>query len=98
MPGLRPEVADRVLLADHEPRSPRPVEPGERAAAAPRRNEVRADVAERVQPAVLGEPGEAAEPAPGDVLEEDALDRVLGAEGQDLVQRRFDQRGHAPQL
>ena len=94
--GRAPEVADRVLLADHEPRPPRAVDAGERAAAAPRRNEVRADVAERAQPAVLGEPGEAAEPAPGDVLEEDALDRVLGAEGQDLVQRRFDQRGHAP--
>jgi len=42
-------------------------------------------VAERVDPAVAGQRGEAAEPATRDVLEEDALDRILGAEGQDLV-------------
>ncbi len=32
---------------------------------------------------------EAAEPAPGDVLEEDALDRVLRAERERLVERRL---------
>src|SRR3954468_18627602 len=94
VPRLGPEVADRVLLADHEPGPSRAVDARKDTAAAPRGHEVRADVAERAQAPVLREPGEAAEPAPRDVLEEHALDRVLGAEGQDLVQRRFDQRGH----
>jgi len=48
-------------------------------------------VAERDEPAVLAQPGEAPEPAPRDVLEEDALDRLLRAEGEDLVERRCDE-------
>ncbi len=37
---------------------------------------------------------ELAEPATGDILEEDALDRSLGAEVEDLGQRRHDQSTH----
>ncbi len=37
---------------------------------------------------------EAAEPAPRDVLEEDALDRILGTEREHLLERRRDGRGH----
>jgi hypothetical protein len=48
-------------------------------------------VAERRKPFVASEPGEPAEPAPGDVLEEHALDRLLGAEGENLVERRIDE-------
>src|SRR6185436_795548 len=63
-----PEVAARVLLADHQPRPARAVDARERAASGARRYEIRADVAERLQPAVLGEPREAPEPAARDVL------------------------------
>jgi hypothetical protein len=48
-------------------------------------------VAERDQPSVAGERGEAAEPAPRDVLEEDALDRLFGAEAESLFERRTDE-------
>jgi len=48
-------------------------------------------VAERDEPAVLAQPGEAPEPAPRDVLEEDALDPLLRAKGQDLLERRVDE-------
>ena len=37
---------------------------------------------------------EAAEPAPCDVLEEDALDGLVGAEREHLVERRRDGFGH----
>jgi hypothetical protein len=48
-------------------------------------------VAERNQPVVAFERREAPEPTARDVLEEDALDRFLGAEAEDLVQRRADE-------
>ena len=55
-------------------------------------------MAERDEPAVLGHSGEAAEAAARDVLEEDALDRILRAEGEDLLQGRLDEVRHAPDL
>jgi hypothetical protein len=64
---------------------------GEGAAALAGRDDVRADVAERDEPAVARKAREAAEPAPGDVFEEDALDRLLRAEGEDLLERRADE-------
>jgi hypothetical protein len=48
-------------------------------------------VAEGDERAVTPERGEAAEPAPRDVLEEDALDRLLRAEGENLLERRADE-------
>jgi hypothetical protein len=48
-------------------------------------------VAESDEPAVLAQPGEAPEPAPRDVLEEDAFDPLLRAKGQDLLERRVDE-------
>jgi len=48
-------------------------------------------VAERNERAVALERGEPAEPASGDVLEEDALDRLLRAEREDLLERRADE-------
>ncbi len=42
----------------------------------------------------VAERREPPEPAPGDVLEEDALDRILGAEGEDLTQRRLERAAH----
>ena len=63
----------------------------ERAAPAARRDEVRPDVAERVEPAVgTRDRGEPTEPAARDVLEEDALDRLLGAEREHLLVARLD--------
>jgi hypothetical protein len=41
-------------------------------------------MAERRKPSPVAQAGEAAEPAAGDVLEEDTLDRVLAAEGENL--------------
>jgi hypothetical protein len=48
-------------------------------------------VAERDEVAGALERREAAEPAPRDVLEEDALDRSRGAEAEDLLERRADE-------
>jgi hypothetical protein len=48
-------------------------------------------VTERDQPAVAFERGEATEPTTRDVLQEDALDRLLCTEVEDLVQRRADE-------
>ena len=91
-----PQLVDRPLLADDHPRLPARRRVGERRAALAGRDDVRADVAERDEPAVALERGEAAEPAPRDVLEEDALDRVLRAEGEDLVERRERPRARPP--
>jgi hypothetical protein len=52
-------------------------------------------MAERGEAPALHEAGEAPEAPSRDVLQEDALDRVLRAEGKDLVEPRFVQRGHA---
>ena len=41
-------------------------------------------MAERGEAPAVTQPGKAAEPAAGDILEEDALDRVLPAEGENL--------------
>ena len=60
------------------------------------RDDVRADVAERRQPPVLGERREASETAAGDVLEEDALDGILRAERENLLEPRFDRVTHDP--
>jgi hypothetical protein len=48
-------------------------------------------VTERDETLVSLERGEAAEPSTRDVLEEDALDRLLCTEVEDLVQRRADE-------
>jgi hypothetical protein len=48
-------------------------------------------VAERDQPRLPFQPGEATEPASCDVFQEDALDRLLCAEAEDLVERRTDE-------
>ena len=70
---------------------PRAVASANARAALAGRDDVRADVAERDERAVALERGEAAEPAPRDVLEEDALDRLLRAEGENLIERRVDE-------
>jgi hypothetical protein len=44
-------------------------------------------------------PDESSEPAARDVLEEDSLDGITGAEAKDLVPLRLDQAsGHAQEL
>jgi hypothetical protein len=48
-------------------------------------------VTERDQPPVAFERREATQPAPGDVLQEDALDRLLRTEVEDLLERRADE-------
>jgi hypothetical protein len=79
-----------VLLPDDHARLAAGCRVGERGAALAGRDDVRADVTERDDGAVSLERGEAAEPAPRDVLEEDALDRLLCAEGENLIERRID--------
>ena len=60
-----------------------------------RRDEVRAYVAERPEAPVAGNGDETAEAAPRDVLEEDALDGLLGAEREHVRERRrFDHPAH----
>ena len=58
------------------------------------RDDVRAGVAERLEPPVVLDRREPAQAAPRHVLEEDALDRVLRAEREDLVKPRLLQPGH----
>jgi hypothetical protein len=48
-------------------------------------------VAERDQPFLPFEPGEATEPASCDVFQEDALDWLLRTEVEDLLERRTDE-------
>ena len=85
-----PEVADGARLADHHPGARRDREVTERLAAGAGRNDVRAEVAERGQAArAVCNRREPAEPAPLDVLEEDALDGVLRAEREHLLPRRL---------
>jgi len=48
-------------------------------------------VAERDQPLVAFERGEATEPASRDVFQKDALDRLLRTEVEDLLERRTDE-------
>jgi hypothetical protein len=48
-------------------------------------------VAERRETFAVAKRGEPAEPAARDVLEKYALDRLLRAEGEDLVVRRIDE-------
>ena len=68
---------------------------GEGSATAAGRHDVRAGVAQGDEPAVLvGDTGEATDPAPGDVLEKDPLHRVLGAVLEDLLARRLDEVRH----
>jgi hypothetical protein len=58
------------------------------SAAKPGGADVHPEMAESLQAAVSGDREKAPEPTAGDVLEEDALDRVLGAEGENLTERR----------
>ncbi len=55
-------------------------------------------MAEGDEAAAVQQPGEPAEAPACDVLEEDALDRILRAEGQDLLSGRLDQVRHARHL
>jgi len=48
-------------------------------------------VAERDQPLLAFQTGEATEPASRDVFEENALDRLLCTEAEDLLERRTDE-------
>ena len=60
-------------------------------------DDVCADVAERGQATVLREGAEPAQPPPGDVLEEDALHGILGAELEDLLEPGLDRTFHCPE-
>ncbi len=59
-------------------------------------DDVRADVAESGQATVVREGTEPAQPPSGDVLEEDALHGVLGAELEDLLEPGLDRTFHCP--
>ena len=59
--------------------------PCEGFAPSPGGHDVCAEVAERGEPLLALDRTEAGDAPPGGVLEEDALDRILGAEGEDLV-------------
>src|SRR5262249_30091034 len=88
---LVPQLADRLLLAEDHTDLPARRRVGESRAADAGGHDVRADVAERREAAVPLQRGEASETSARDVLEEDALDPLLGAEIEDLVERGFDQ-------
>jgi hypothetical protein len=51
-------------------------------------------MAEGGQATVLGKGAEPAQPPPGNVFEEDALHRILGAELEDLLEPGLDRTFH----
>ena len=51
-------------------------------------------MAESGDAAVAVQRGEATEATAGDILEEDAFDRILGAKRKDLLELGFSQRRH----
>src|SRR5581483_10273254 len=90
-----PQRADRALLADDHPRLSAHDRIGEAERLQAARDDVRADVAERLERTVVAdERVEAPEPAARDVLEEHALDGLLGAELEDLLHTRLGQLHH----
>jgi DeoD family purine-nucleoside phosphorylase len=90
-----PELRDRAFLADHHPRVTARRRLGEGGCAGPRRHEVRPYVAERNDRLLLLQRHEPPEPAPGHVLEEHALDGLLGTEGENVTESRaLDETGH----
>ena len=91
---MRPKLVDRPFVTDDHARASARCSLGEATARSARRNDVRPDVTESGQPVVVGKRREAAQPPSGDVLEEDTLDRILGAEVEDLLQSGFDRIGH----
>ena len=86
-----PELRHRARLADEHPWRDTYDLAGEGAAPAPRGDGIDADVAEREELPSVRESHEPTEPAPRDVFEEDALDRILRAEAKDLVPLRLDE-------
>ena len=81
-----PEIAYGLFLPDDHPRLAAHCGVGERFGVLAGGDDVRADVAETDDPAVLLERREAREAAARDVLEEDAFDRLLRTEGEHLVE------------
>jgi hypothetical protein len=87
-PARLPELRYRLLLADQHPRGSTTRLVRERLAAAAGGDDVRAEVAQRAQRAVVVlDAGKPALAPTGDVLEEHALDRALRAVGEDLLGR-----------
>src|SRR6266545_4883276 len=88
-----PELPDGLLVTDQHPRPARGGLAGKRIAAAAGRDDIGAEVAEGGEPVSTRHASKAPEAASRDVLEEDTLDRILGAEGEDRVERRIGQHG-----
>jgi hypothetical protein len=93
-----PELGDSLLLADQHPGPGAHGHVAVDAAAATRRNDVRTGVAERDQTAILRHCREPTETAARDILEEHALDRILRAVGENLLEGWIDDVRHAPDL
>ena len=92
--NIAPELVHRALGAhDHACAA------GERvlredAAPGAGRPDVHPEMAKRLKRAVLGHGEKAPQPAPGQILQKDALDRILSAEGKNLVERRRAELRH----
>ena len=94
-----PQLTHRDRLADDHARLRAGGRPAVLAAPLTGGDEVRPDVAERRERAVAPRGGgEPAEPTPGDVLEEDALDGLARAELEHLLPRRLGDLHHASVL
>ena len=92
-PGGAPELSDRLFLADDHARHAAGRVGRERAAAPARRDDVRPEVTERVEPPLALNRPKARMAATSRILEEDALDGVARAEVQHLVEGGIDQHG-----
>ena len=98
MRNVVPELVHRDLGADDHARAAGKRPAREDAATEARRPDVHSEVTESLERAVLGHGEKVPEPAPGQVLQEDALDWILGTEGKNLIGRRRTELRHLPIL
>ena len=88
---LSPELRDGALLADEHARPRTCYFGSERAAILSRRDGVDPEMAQRRELTLGNACHETAEPTPGNILEEHALDGVLCTEAEDLIALRLDE-------
>jgi purine-nucleoside phosphorylase len=96
LPQSLPQLGNGVFLADQHACVAARGRVGKGGHTCPGRDDVRADVAKGGDPTVLFACDEATQTAARHVLEEDALDRLLGTERENGLQRRaLEDAGHA---
>jgi hypothetical protein len=93
-----PKLVHRALGADDHARTARERAPREDIATEAGRPDVHSEMTESLERSVLRHGKKAPQPTPSEILQKDALDRILGAEGKNLFQRRRAELRHLPIL